>query len=662
MKKLNKKILIAVSTLIFMCSAFVLSNPNCPTGYSTAPSLNGTTVRNCTSCHSGTVNPAGGSVTAIGLPTTFTAGQSYPFSVKITHSAANRLIWGVSIKAIDTLTHAVIGTWVTQNTNTSIKGTPTIANGNYELSHANAPTSTASATYTYSNLTWVAPSVPTAVQSRVKFYIAAVAGNNSGDETGDFVYTTSLTSNQYVAPPACTFTYGSWTTCNGTTQTRTYTTSPAGCTGTPPADSITRACSLPCTFTYGIWTSCSNGTQIRTYTTSPANCTGTPPSDSITRTCVMPTGLPTPVTITTSIQPQTCDTIRTFTVANQSGVYYAWVLGGAGNIITNGQGTNTISTIIKSSGGATVSLSNSIGSIPATSLSFARAVPPTPSAINGSITPCVGAVVTYTLTNPIPTIAQVPAIKFRWTKPAFTTITSANVDSSSINLSFNTGYAGGSLSAKGESVCGNFGGAKAISFSPSKAIDMISNTGFWNACIGNSVNYIVISPVASVTLPITVFRWTIPVSTTIISANMDSSVITLQFNAGFRGGALKVQSSTTCGALGAAVSKTLTHLNCAVGQRGSTVVEYLTVDQVSLYPNPNNGTFKLNVELSSQKNSTVEIQIFDMYGKMVGNYTTQSYLGVFSKDITNTNLQNGIYFVTYIVGNTRKTLRMLVQK
>jgi len=660
MKKITLLLSLLFMTVVFT-SLKITSNPNCPTGYSTAPSLNGTTVRNCTSCHSGTVNPAGGSVTAIGLPTTYTAGLSYPFSVKITHSAANRLVWGVAIKAIDTLTHAVVGTWTTTNPNTSIKGTPTIANGNYELSHANAATSTATNTYTYSNLTWVAPSVPTAVQSRVKFYISAVAGNGTGDETGDFVYTTSLTANQYVAPIACTFTYGTWTTCNGTTQTRTYTTSPAGCTGTPPADSITRACSLPCTFTYGQWSTCSNGTQIRTYTTSPANCTGTPPADSVTRTCTMPTGLPTPVTITTSIQPQTCDTIRTFTVGNQAGVYYAWVLGGTGNVITNGQGTNSISTIIKSSGSAVVSLSNSVGSIPATSLAFARAVPPTPTAINGTITPCVGAIVNYTLTNPIPTATQVPAIKFRWGIPAFTNIVSANADSSSINLKFNAGYVGGSLSAKGESSCGAFGAAKSISFSPAKAIDMISNTGFWNACIGSSVNYIVISPVASVTLPVTVFRWTIPASTSIISANMDSSVITLQFNTGYRGGALKVQSSTTCGALGAAVSKTLTHLNCAVGQRGSSN-EYLTVDQVNLYPNPNDGTFTLNVESSTQKSSLVEIQIFDMYGKMVGNYTTQSYLGVFNKNITNTKLQNGIYFVTYIIGKTRKTIRMIVQK
>jgi len=619
MKKITLLLSLLFMTVVFT-SLKITSNPNCPTGYSTAPSLNGTTVRNCTSCHSGTVNPAGGSVTAIGLPTTYTAGLSYPFSVKITHSAANRLVWGVAIKAIDTLTHAVVGTWTTTNPNTSIKGTPTIANGNYELSHANAATSTATNTYTYSNLTWVAPSVPTAVQSRVKFYIAAVAGDNNGNESNDFVYTTSFTSNQYIAPTPCTFTYGAWSTCSNGTQTRTYTTSPAGCTGTPPADSITRTCTI-----------------------------------------VPPTGLPTPVTITSTITPNSCDTIRTFTVQNQSNVFYAWSITGTGNYIQNGQGTNTITAIVKIAGIATVSLSNTAGSIPSTTLSFTKPLPPTPTAINGTITPCVGAIVNYTLTNPIPTATQVPAIKFRWGIPSFTNIVSANADSSSINLKFNAGYVGGSLSAKGESSCGAFGAAKSISFSPAKAIDMISNTGFWNACIGSSVNYIVISPVASVTLPVTVFRWTIPASTSIISANMDSSVITLQFNTGYRGGALKVQSSTTCGALGAAVSKTLTHLNCAVGQRGSSN-EYLTVDQVNLYPNPNDGTFTLNVESSTQKSSLVEIQIFDMYGKMVGNYTTQSYLGVFNKNITNTKLQNGIYFVTYIIGKTRKTIRMIVQK
>jgi hypothetical protein len=94
-----------------------------------------------------------------------------------------------------------------------------------------------------------------------------------------------------VAPTPCTFAYGTWTTCTNGTQTRTYTSTPAGCTGVPPSDSITRTCTspiVPCTFTYGTWTTCTNGTQTRTYTSTPAGCTGVPPTDSITKTCISP--------------------------------------------------------------------------------------------------------------------------------------------------------------------------------------------------------------------------------------------------------------------------------------------------------------------------------------------------------------------------------------
>jgi len=45
----------------------------------------------------------------------------------------------------------------------------------------------------------------------------------------------------------------------------------------------------PCTFTYGTWSTCINGTQTRTYTSTPVGCTGVPPTDSLTRTCTSPT-------------------------------------------------------------------------------------------------------------------------------------------------------------------------------------------------------------------------------------------------------------------------------------------------------------------------------------------------------------------------------------
>ena len=40
----------------------------------------------------------------------------------------------------------------------------------------------------------------------------------------------------------CTFVYSSWSACSNNIQTRTYASSPSGCSGTPPADSIQRTC------------------------------------------------------------------------------------------------------------------------------------------------------------------------------------------------------------------------------------------------------------------------------------------------------------------------------------------------------------------------------------------------------------------------------------
>jgi len=86
----------------------------------------------------------------------------------------------------------------------------------------------------------------------------------------------------------CTFIYSSWTSCTNNIQTRTYTSSPSGCTGTPPADSIQRQCITPCVFVYSSWSVCSNNIQTRTYNLSPSGCTGTPPADSIQRQCITP--------------------------------------------------------------------------------------------------------------------------------------------------------------------------------------------------------------------------------------------------------------------------------------------------------------------------------------------------------------------------------------
>ena len=52
-------------------------------------------------------------------------------------------------------------------------------------------------------------------------------------------------------------------------------------------------CKKECAFVYSGWTSCSNNIQTRTYTSSPSGCTGTPPADSLQRSCVILPSIPT---------------------------------------------------------------------------------------------------------------------------------------------------------------------------------------------------------------------------------------------------------------------------------------------------------------------------------------------------------------------------------
>lgn len=95
--------------------------------------------------------------------------------------------------------------------------------------------------------------------------------------------------NYTSSTPTCVFSYGAWNTCVNGLQSRSYASSPAGCSGLPPADSISRVCSSPCTsFTYTTWSTCNNGIQTRAYTGSPSGCVTTPPFDSIQRSCTTP--------------------------------------------------------------------------------------------------------------------------------------------------------------------------------------------------------------------------------------------------------------------------------------------------------------------------------------------------------------------------------------
>lgn len=159
--------------LISFRGKFYSSQP--PSNHSGAPDGEGL----CSDCH-GNLNNGGGSVTITGLPSSFQPGQTYPFSVAISHPTT-RGRWGFEVNARNAANNPV-GTFSSTNPNAALNGGPA------EISHFGAVSFTGTS-YTYSNLFWTAPSTIGTGDNSVTFYVAGNAANGNGAPSGDFIYT-----------------------------------------------------------------------------------------------------------------------------------------------------------------------------------------------------------------------------------------------------------------------------------------------------------------------------------------------------------------------------------------------------------------------------------------------------------------------------------------
>ena len=174
MKKKSTYLLLAIVLCTVAGVAGIQNSFKPPTGFTGA---NGS---DCTGCHGGnSVNASGGSITQTGLPTvTYIPGQTYNFSLTITHGAANRVRWGFSIAARNSANQTV-GTFSSTN--------PNAATNSDELSHFSAVSTGAQSSFTYNNLQWKAPITPGSNDNLITFFYAGNAGNGSGS-SGDFIY------------------------------------------------------------------------------------------------------------------------------------------------------------------------------------------------------------------------------------------------------------------------------------------------------------------------------------------------------------------------------------------------------------------------------------------------------------------------------------------
>lgn len=327
------------------------------------------------------------------------------------------------------------------------------------------------------------------------------------------------------------------------------------------------------------------------------------------------------------------------------------------------------------------SLSNCDTSAPRI-LALARTVAATPGVVQKGFFPNVTAVTSVcalvpggTETYKIRKVASANSYNWYMIKGTNATITHLNpngVNDTAITVTYGAGFTKDSIIVKSINGC-TMSAARVLSVSsvfPSPTpTSVTSSTASYNACIGNSIQYsvVVAAPTATQALAVK-YRWTIPANTAITATNADSSIVTVSFQTGYVGGTMSVRGITLCNVLGTAKSVALTHTGCPIGTKdgngivGRNVVAVANeLKTATVYPNPNRGSFTFRMETGVNDNAPATVQVIDVFGRVVSQFTANNNAGTISKNVSDNKIGTGIYTVKYTIGSVTQSLKMIVQ-
>ena len=144
----------------------------------------------CIDCHSGSlVNEAGGSISIDGAPSSYVPGQAYTLTVTVRHISQQR--WGfelIPLRSNNTMAGAI--TLTSQRTKAQPLNGKTYVSHDSEIQGQDGTFSGQPDSAMWS-FTWTAPGATTGT---VTFYAAGNAANRNGLNTGDKIYTTSISA------------------------------------------------------------------------------------------------------------------------------------------------------------------------------------------------------------------------------------------------------------------------------------------------------------------------------------------------------------------------------------------------------------------------------------------------------------------------------------
>ncbi len=254
-----------------------------------------------------------------------------------------------------------------------------------------------------------------------------------------------------------------------------------------------------------------------------------------------------------------------YSLATTSASGYVWTVSNPATMtIVSGQNSSSIAVHYSStfiSGTISVTVSSLCGAnISRTTNLIIKKTPAVPTAILGPVTVCSylnGSQATYSV-SPVS-----GASFFRWTLPSNITLVSANTDSSSINVTFNSGFENGAilertLKVKSVSDCGNSADKSVVlvGLKPATPASILIQPIQTNVCGARIYRYIApVLPAASTTVTAaTGYSWTLSGSlganATLDSGTLSSRIMVVRFtsNAGSAAGdSVRLSYTSICG-------------------------------------------------------------------------------------------------------------------
>lgn len=173
-------VLLSISIVVMAAGTAVKYGSNPPASHTGSPGE-----KNCTACHSGSLNPTPANLVNLTLTTSFTGGgylpdSTYTLTVKYTEGGKSR--FGFQITALTKSGDNAVGTFTAGSTSSKTTGTILGKSREYLRHNGGAGSSSGKGEWTF---TWKAPKT---VQDTIVFYVIVNASNGDGTSNGDAIY------------------------------------------------------------------------------------------------------------------------------------------------------------------------------------------------------------------------------------------------------------------------------------------------------------------------------------------------------------------------------------------------------------------------------------------------------------------------------------------